>query len=530
MKEKTAKQRYEDGKSDRNIYLRRAQAASNVTDPTLIPQAARAESIEPGQRSDIPEIYQGTGGENLALLASKLVQVLFPINENNVRFSVDESELTRFIEEQTADKEQQKILRQQIETALVKFETAMSKEVENYQVREVLPEALMHYLVSGNVVLRLLPEKLTFYPLYKVVWFKDLSHNIRELIIREVMWPDLLPEGTKSGLPENLYTGSDGKTHEVEVFTHVKWYPQEQTLGAQVQWHQELANGTRIEGSAGSSPMQGCPWVAAPFRALVGENFARGFYEGGLLGDLLSLEEITRALVEGTTQGLKRLFGVDPMGGLTPADVQEAPSGAVLPCKKDQVFEIGDPGRWSAAVGNMFPVIQNTQLQVQRQHSNVAAIQRDSERTTATEIREMAQALDENKGGMYSHAVQVIAMPIMQAIMLNMERDNQLPSDLSTFTTLQMVGGLDAIGRAREFNNLTAWTQFGITTYGPEAFSAYTNPTDVLTTAANSVSVDANMHIKSREQLEAEQAAQREQAIAQGIVDRQLPQANNAPR
>ena len=63
MIEKTAKQRYEDGKSDRNIYLQRAQAASNVTDPTLIPQAARAESIQPGQRSDIPEIYQGTGGE-----------------------------------------------------------------------------------------------------------------------------------------------------------------------------------------------------------------------------------------------------------------------------------------------------------------------------------------------------------------------------------------------------------------------------------------------------------------------------------
>ena len=529
MQPKTAKERYENGLRDRNVYLNRAQKASDVTDPTLIPQAARAEVTEPGQTSDVPEIYQGTGGDNLQILASKLVQVLFPSNENNVRFQIDEAELNTFLEGQAADASQRKTLQQQIEAALVKYESAMSNQIENYQVREVMPEAILHYLVSGNVVLRLLPDKLTFYPLYQFAWFKDVSHNIRELVIREVMWPDMLPEGTKRGLPEELYIGSDGEAHEVEVFTHVRWYPQEKTLGAQVQWHQELADGTRIENSAGSSPIEGCPWIAAPLRTLVGENYARNFYEGGLRGDLLSLEEITRALVEGTSQGLKRLFGVDPMSGLIPRDVQEAASGAVLPCKEGQVFEIGDPSKWSGAVGNMFPVIQNIQLRIDRQHSNTAAIQRDSERTTATEIREMAQALDENKGGLYSHAVQVIAMPIMKAIMLNMERLNKLPTQLAEFTTLQMVGGLDAIGRAREFNNLTTWAQFGITTYGPEGFSAYTKPTEVLVAAANSVSVDAT-HVKSQEELAAERAAQREQEVAQGIVDRQPPQGTNAPR
>ena len=529
MKPKTAKERYEDGKGDRNMYLDRAQKASDVTDPTVIPQAARAEVTSPGQTSDVPEIYQGIGADNLSILASKLVQVLFPSNENNVRFKIDEAELNEYFDSQAADAGQRKILQQQIEAALVKYENAMSNQVENYQVREVMAEAITHYLVSGNVVLRLLPDKLTFYPLYQVVWFKDMSHNIRELIIREVMWPDLLPEGTKRGLPEELYTGSDGKTHQVEVFTHVRWYPQEKTLGAQVQWHQELADGSRIENSAGSSPIEGCPWVAAPLRTLVGENYARNFYEGGVRADLLVLEEVTRALTEGTTQGLKRLFGVDPMSGLMPANVQEAASGAVLPCKEGQVFEIGDPSKWSAAVGNMFPLIQSIERRVDRIHSNTAAIQRDSERTTATEIREMAQALNENKGGLYSHAVQVIAMPIMKAIMLNMERDNKLPTQLARFTTLQMVGGLDAIGRATEFNNLTTWAQFGITTYGPEAFSAYTNPTQVLVAAANSVSVDAT-HVKTEEELAAEQAAQREQAIAQGIVERQPPQGTNAPR
>ena len=94
-------------------------------------------------------------------------------------------------------------------------------------------------------------------------------------------------------------------------------------------WHvwQEI-NGEMIPSSEGSYPLDKNPFIPLRFSRIDGEDYGRGYVEE-YLGDLQSLEALTRALVEGSAAAAKVLFLVNPNGTTRARTLAESSNGAI---------------------------------------------------------------------------------------------------------------------------------------------------------------------------------------------------------
>ena len=87
--------------------------------------------------------------------------------------------------------------------------------------------------------------------------------------------------------------------------------------------------GIVIESSSGEYPIDKSPWLPLRYTRIDGEDYGRGFVEE-YIGDLKSLESLTKAIVEGSAAAAKVLFMVNPNGTTRARTLAEAPNGAIV--------------------------------------------------------------------------------------------------------------------------------------------------------------------------------------------------------
>ena len=75
--------------------------------------------------------------------------------------------------------------------------------------------------------------------------------------------------------------------------------------------------------------MDNCPWLCLRLQKIAGESYGRSLCEE-VLGDLNSLESLSKAIVEGSLISAKAMFLVNP-NGVTRADsLARAENGAIV--------------------------------------------------------------------------------------------------------------------------------------------------------------------------------------------------------
>jgi Bacteriophage head to tail connecting protein len=89
--------------------------------------------------------------------------------------------------------------------------------------------------------------------------------------------------------------------------------------------HQEIC-GRKVPDSEGSYPEEKSPWIVLRWTCVDNEDYGRGYIEE-YLGDLKSLEALTKALVQGAQAAAKVLFLVNPNGSTNARQIAEAPNG-----------------------------------------------------------------------------------------------------------------------------------------------------------------------------------------------------------
>ena len=87
--------------------------------------------------------------------------------------------------------------------------------------------------------------------------------------------------------------------------------------------------GMLIEESIGSYNIDKSPWLPLRYTQIDGEDYGRGFVEE-YIGDIKSLEALTKAIVEGSAAAAKVLFMVNPNGTTRARTLAEAPNGAIV--------------------------------------------------------------------------------------------------------------------------------------------------------------------------------------------------------
>lgn len=507
---KTAAQRYEDLASDRDYYLSRGRACARLTIPYLIPTSSEPVA---DTKETYPVPWNGIGARGCLNLASRMLLALLPPTQQFFRFSLDEAELNA----QGVNPEQ----KSDFEQALSQIERQVLREIEASNDRVVFHEALLHLIVGGNALLYVAPEGLRCFHLNRYVCQRDPMGNPLEVITCEQLAIETLPQKVQdmvrnpeendditSGLIDDIAQPvprrDSGDT--VRIYTYVKWEKNGQGKKGTVKWHQEV-NNKLIPGSEGRAPEDVSPWMPLRMTRSDGQMYGISYVEAAALADLQTVEALCQAIAEGSLASSKILFLVKPSGVTKASNLANAPNGS---------FCTGDPLDVQALQVQKSTDLQvamqgKTQIEARLSQAFMLADVRDSERTTAEEVRLQALQIENSLGSIYSILQTEFQIPYVSRKLDILQRENKVPKLPKELVKPVMTVGLAAVGRGNDLEQLVRFMTTLGQTMGPEGLQTYLKPSELIKRFAYSMGIDTVGLIKTEEELAQEQQAAQQQ-------------------
>jgi hypothetical protein len=144
---------------------------------------------------------------------------------------------------------------------------------------------------------------------------------------------------------------------------------------------------------------------------------------------------------------------------------------------------------------------------------------RQSERTTAEEVRLTQLELEQQLGGLFSLLTVEFLLPYLNRKLLVLQRSGQLPKIPKDLVNPTIVAGINALGRGQDRESLTSFIMTIAQTLGPDALMQYINADEAIKRLAAAQGIDVLNLVKSMEQIQQEQAdaaqAQEDQLMMQ---------------
>ena len=484
---------YENMASDRDVFLTRARTCAELTIPTLMPRDGHTGSTQ----YDTP--YQAVGARGVNNLASKLLMTLLPPNSPFFRLTIDDFDLVELAGN----------ARGKAEDALARIERSAAQVIESKAIRVPTFEMLKQLIVSGNALIHMPPEGgMKVFRLDRFVVKRDTMGNILKIIVKETIAYEALPKDVQAALLETEGYQEQIEKKECDLYTCIK------REGKKFMVHQEV-HGVVIPKTTGSYPQDKLPWLALRFIAVDGNDYGRSYVEE-IVGDLKSLEALTRAIVEGSAASAKLIFMVRPNGTTKIRNIADSTNGAIISGDANDVSTL------QANKFNDFRVAQETMNTITQRLSYAfllnSSVQRQAERVTAEEVRYMAQELETALGGIYSVLSQEFQLPLVNLLLAKMQKEGKMPKFPKDTLKPQIVTGLEALGRGQDLNKLQAFLQY-LQPLGQEVIAQELNIDDYIDRLGASLGIDTQGLIKSPEQKQQEQMAaqeaQQQQMMAQ---------------
>jgi hypothetical protein len=515
MTEITAKQQYSKWQTPRQQFLTRAHECSKLTIPTLIPLESEQEQRNLDVQTEQP--WQSIGSTGVNTLAAKMLLTLLPPNSPFFKLNMGRKEREELLQLEGPEAE---AFKAEIEAALQSMEQETVTQIERTPLRTVLFSVLKHLLVAGNVLLYI-GEKPRAFPLYKYVVRRDASGNLLKIVVKEVVDRRTLPEGhLAKAKAAGKVSSKDDKDDEVTIYTVI-----ERSRGDNWTSYQE-AYEMEVPGTRGVYKTETLPWVALRMIVVDGEDYGRSYVEE-LYGDLLSANDLTKAIVQGGMISSKLLWLVNPNGLTDEDDLMNSANGDFVPGRQEDVIAL------QAAKAGDFSVAERVLTSVtdrlMRSFLMVSSTQRPGERVTAFEIQTMTQEIEDTLGGYYSVLAQELQLPIAKRFMAMLERKGDLPKLPTGSVEPMVVTGIDALGRGQDLTRLRGFI-------ADLTQAAQTNPavvqriedSELIQRLANGHGVDVTGLIKSDEKLAQEQQQAQQQAMMQEAVSKGVGPAVSA--
>jgi hypothetical protein len=480
----TAKQRYDRLSSRRSQFLNSARQASDLTLPYLI----REDELTSKTSLRLPQPYQSTGAKGVVTLASKLMLALLPPQTSFFKLQVNDINLPQELGPE---------IRSELDLSMAKIERTIMESIAESGDRVIVHQALKHLVVAGNALVFMSKEGLKLYPLNRYVVDRDGNGNVIEIVTKETVSKKLVknfyPDLMKPGVVDDTTMPDD----ECIIYTHVtrdnnRWV-----------WHQEMFDEV-LPKSQGKAPIDANPWLVLRFNHVDGEVYGRGRVEE-FLGDLKSLEALSQAIVEGSAAAAKVVFTVAPSSTTKPQTLAKAGNGAIIQGRPDDigVVQVGKTADFQTAyqmIGSLTQRLNEAFLIL-----NV----RDSERTTAEEVRMTQLELEQQLGGLFSLLTVEFLIPYLNRKLNVAQKTGEIPRlPKGGIIRPTIVAGINALGRGQDRESLGQFLQVIAQTMGPEAIGQFINPDEVIKRLAAASGIDVLNLVKSMQELQAEQQQQ----------------------
>ena len=476
----SARTRYDYLASDRSQFLEEARQASELTLPYLI---RGHEEYTMGMKQ-LKTPYQSVGAKGCVTLASKLMLALLPVQTSFFKLQLDESQLGQDFGPE---------IKSELDLSFAKIERIILESIAASDDRVAVHQALLHLVVCGNAMIYMSKDGLKVYPLNRYVVDRDGNGQVVEIITKERISKQVL----KEQLPKDFFTDARGVSEEgsydddMDVYTHVK------RDNNRFVWHQEVSDKI-VKGSQGKSPLGTSPWIPLMFNKVDGESYGRGRV-GQFIGDLKSLE--------GFAAAAKVVFTVSPSSTTKPSTLAAAGNGAIIQGRPDDVgvVQVGKTADFRTA-------FEMTQV-LERRLSEAFLILnvRQSERTTAEEVRMTQMELEQQLGGLFSLLTVDFLVPYLNRKLSEAQRKGEIPKIPKNIVKPTIVAGVNALGRGQDRESLGQFLQILAQTIGPEAIANFINTDELIKRFAAAQGIDILNLVRSMEQVQAE----RQQAVQQ---------------
>jgi hypothetical protein len=513
MENQSAASRYAKLASDRTIFLDTARDCAALSVPYLLTPTG----VVNGQK--LPTPWQSMGAKGVNVMASKLMLSLFPVNATFFKLQINDGKLS-------LDPSLSVAVKSEIDLALSKMERVVMQSIAESQDRVILHQAMKHLIVTGNALVYMGSGGVKLYPLDRFVVVRDGEGNPTEVVTVESIDRQFLPEEFQTEQARNVNDVADNTSapnvdvtvgeNEVAVYTWAK------LKDGQWRWRQEV-EGKILPDSFGKAPKNTTPWLPLRFNVVDGEDYGRGRIEE-YLGDLKSLEGLMQAMVEGSAAAAKVVFLVSPAATVKPSTLAKAGNGAIIQGRAEDVtaVQVSKQADFSSA----YQMIQSLTQRLSEAFLILSV--RQSERTTAEEIRATQQELNEQLGGIYGNLTVELVRPYLQRKLFTLQRAKELPQLPKGIVFPTIIAGLEGIGRGQDRESLMMFLQTISQALGPEAMAQYIDPEEAVKRLAAAQGIDALKLVKTAEMRQEEQQKAMQMNMTTNLVG-QAGQLAKAP-
>ena len=502
-----ARERYSQLTSGRTQFLNTAVECSRLTLPYLVQEDL---STRPTHLK-LHTPWQSVGAKSVVNLAAKLMLALLPPQTSFFKMQIRDDKLgVEFPPE----------VRSELDLSFAKMERMVMDYISASSDRVVVHQALKHLIVSGNALIFMGKDGLKNYPLQRYVVNRDGNGNICEIVTKELISRKILGQDLPVPLPnppgeDGYKTGSDDQ--DVEVYTYVRLDD-----NGRWTWHQEAFDNI-LPGSRSTAPKNTSPWLVLRFNTVDGEDYGRGRVEE-FLGDIRSLEGLSQSLVEGSAAAAKVVFLVSPSSTTKPKTIADAGNGAIVQGRPDDVgvIQVGKTADFRTAQEQMM------NLEKRINEAFLVLNVRQSERTTAEEVRLTQMELEQQLGGLFSLLTVEFLEPYLNRTLHILQRNKEIPKIPKDAVRPQIIAGVNALGRGQDEESLIRFATTLSQTVGPEMMMKFLDPGEYVKRLAAAQGIDALNLVKTPETM-AQEKQQQMQEMQQGELLKQAGQLAGTP-
>ena len=492
-----ARERYSKLTNGRRQFLDTAVDCSKLTLPYLIDDDL---SSKPNQKH-LKTPWQSIGSKAVVTLAAKLMLALLPPQTTFFKLQVRDDKLGEEIPPE---------IRSELDLSFSKMERMVMDYIAASSDRVVIHQALKHLIVGGNSLIFMGKDGLKNFPLNRYVVNRDGNGNVLEIVTKELISRSVLGLELPDKEPNSVVDETNSSERDdVEVYTYVRL---DNKSGRWI-WHQEAFDKI-LPDSRSTAPKKASPWLPLRFNTVDGEDYGRGRVEE-FIGDLKSLEALSQALVEGAAAASKVIFLVSPSSTTKPKVIAEAGNGAIVQGRPEDVavIQVGKTADFSTAA-------QMTQTLERRIAEAFMQLNvRQSERTTAEEVRLTQLELEQQLGGLFSLLTVEFLIPYLNRTLLVLQRSKELPNIPKDLVRPQIVAGVNGLGRGQDRESLTAFVTTIAQTLGPDALMQFINPSEAIKRLAAAQGIDILNLVKTEQQIQEEMQQQQQAAQQQALVE-----------
>lgn len=497
--------------ANRQPVVDMGRAMADLTIPSVMPPL--------GYRvgDDLPGTNQSASARAVNNLASKIMFMAFPPGQPMMRFVPIETMFQK-------DIQQDPELYAQIELALSRVEISHRERAASIQLATAWVGYIKLLLVAGNALWKHINlECPTFHPLTQWVCSRDMNGHpiltIHEVIVRVETLPEDVQTLILAERPElekveawarecTLYSVCRFKRAGSRGYEEGEW-----------EYWEETEKGQVIEGSAVTVPYDQPPMFPGWCIPVYGQNYGRAYCEE-YRGDLFILENGHSALNDGATMMSLSLMFVKPGGRTSLRQVQNARNLAMLSGSAEDIstFRSEKGGDMQFVLGN----VDKAELRINQAFLVNSASFRDAERVTAEEVEKVGQELDQAMGGLYTEIAQSHQRVMVSRFIRLHEDSNELvPEVPSSLARIQVVTGVDAMGRSRELRDLSDFGKDINATFPPNSQAIQIlDPFDYATRSASARGIKPDGLVMKKADVEAKKAQDQQKAQQMQIASK----------